>query len=203
MLKPVFIHEIKKEIQPKFTKLPDEVTYTRGDKLGPKHHWEMSGGLGGSVHILINKTDSHEILLATQVRVPILVKYPDTNGICYEAVAGLIDKYDEIADLASRVRLIASEEVHEEAGYKVAPEDLVALPAYLSNVGMGGSTAYPYYCEVTDADFIGQQLEDSEDIEILAIPYEELRYFLQTCTTTDATTRALILWFILEHQSEW
>ena len=200
-LKPVFIHEIKKNIQPKFMKLPDQITYTSGDKLGTKRYWEMQGGMD-TVHILINKTDSRELLFAKQVRPPVLVKHPETGGICTECCAGMVDCYEETAP-ELRPFKVAAAEIHEEMGYKVHIDDLAKLPTYISNVGLSGSTCYPFYCEVTDADFVGQNLTESEDIEVLAIPYEELRYFLQTCKTTDATTRLLIQYFILEYGNTW
>lgn len=203
MLEQVFIHEIKKEVPPKFMKLPDEITYTRGDKLGTKRYWEMSRGMD-TVHILINKTDSKEILLVKQVRPPVLVGHPETGGICIEACAGMVDKYPEMEDTPGcRAGLIAAEEVHEEMGYSIKSDKMQYLPTYFANVGLSSGMCYPFYCEVTDADFIGQALTPSEDIEVLAIPYEELQLFLQTCTTTDATTRQLIQWFIIEYGSTW
>jgi len=201
MLKGVFIHEIEFGVQPKFIKLPDKITYTRGDKLGIKRYWEMTNGMD-TVHILINKIDSKELLFAKQVRPPVLVKHPETDGICTEVCAGMMDKYPD-EDPEMRPKLIAREEVHEEMGYYIAVDRLQSLPTYLSNVGMSGSTCHPFYCEVTDADFIGTKFEESEDIETVAIPYEELRFFLQTCKTTDATTRQLVQWFILEYGSTW
>lgn len=199
MLKKVTITEALDGLQPKFIKLPTRLTYVReGD--APRF-WEAQTGMD-TVHILINKTDSKEILLAKQVRPPVLFKYPETGGICTECCAGMVDKHFETAPELRPLK-VAVEEVHEEMGYQVHIDDLMKLPTYLSNVGMSGSTCHPFYCEVTDEDYIGQKLEPSEDIEVLAIPYEELRFFLQTCKTTDATTRQLVQWFILEYGSTW
>lgn len=197
-LQNVNIIAVESGLDPVFIKKPDRITYQRdGDSPA---YWEMVNGMD-TVHILINKTDSQEILLAKQVRPPVLVRHPETGGICIECCAGMVDKYP-YSPPEVRIPRIASDEVHEEMGYDVYLDDLVALPTYLSNVGMSGSTCHPFYCEVTDEDFIGQKLEPSEDIEVVAIPYTELPAWLSTCTNTDATTRQLVQWFLLNRCSK-
>lgn len=198
-LKKVTIVEEIDGLQPQFMKLPTRLAYQRNG--GPVRYWEMQKGMD-TVHIVINKTDSRELLFTRQVRLPVLVSQPQTEGICVECCAGMVDCFYEVAPELRPLR-VAAAEVHEEMGYQVHIDDLQPLPTYLSNVGMSGSTCHPFYCEVTDADYIGQKLEPSEDIEVLAIPYEELRYFLQTELNTDATTRQLVQWFILEYGSTW
>ena len=194
-LKKVQIVEAVDGLQPQFMKLPTRLKYQREGE--DARFWEMSNG-HDTVHVLVNKVDSGEILLVKQIRPPVLHKHPDTQGIVFEACAGLIDKYEEYAQVPiRRARMVASEEVHEEVGYKVRFQDLVGLPTYMSNVGMSGGTCYPFYCEVTDADFIGQKLEPSEDIEVFHLKYNLVKAFLEQTTNTDATTRNLLQWFLI------
>lgn len=192
-LKSVRIEEVLTNTNPRFVKT-QALKYTREGQ--PTKTWEMTVG-HDTVHVLINKTDSQEILLVKQVRPPVLYRSPETCGEVIEACAGLVDKYSELESTPSeRARMVAAEEVHEEVGYSIEPNKLLTLPTYYGNVGMSGITCNPFYCEVTDEDYVGQKLEPSEDIEVFPVAYEDLKVFVENTTNTDATTRALVQWFI-------
>lgn len=195
MLKKVEITGIRENKTPKFLKT-QLVEYKReGDKPGT---WEMSL-FPDTVHILVRNTDMDELLLVQQVRVPARVRGNHVSTI--EACAGIIDKYPELANQPSqRASLIAIEEVREELGYSIDVERLEVLPTYISGTGSSGGTCHPFYCEVTNEDFKGQQLEESEDIEIVVIPCKDARKFLTEFTNTDATTRSLVQWFLLNKE---
>lgn len=194
MLKKVTINSVTPNTSPKFVKT-QALTYTR--EGSPEKTWEMIIQ-HDSVHILVNKVDSKELLLVKQIRPPVLHKYPSSKGVVIEACAGIIDKYPDLHENPEiRAALIAEEEVHEELGYKI-PDTAVlrSLPPYLSSVGTAGNMCYPFYCEVTDSMFVGQQLESSEDIEVLHIPHDNIKSML-TINHTDATTRYLLQWFLI------
>ena len=149
MLKPVFIHGTTQNDNPKFIKT-ETVTYTVGDKLGTKQRWERIKS-HDSVNILVNKTDTKELLLVKRVRIPVLVNNPDTDASVIECCAGIIDKYKYLDKVPKRrAWTIAVDEVREELGYKLDPYHLMDLPQFFSSVGSSGSTCYPFYCEVTD-----------------------------------------------------
>lgn len=196
MLEPVFIHKVTPNDNPKFVKT-EAIHYTRGSKLAKTAVWERIVS-HDTVHILVNNIDTKELLLVKQVRLPVLAKGNHVDGVTIEACAGIIDKYLSVyTSPLNRAQLIAIDEVREELGYLTVSTRLTKLPLYINSTGGSAATAYPFYCEVTDADYLGQQLEDSEDIAVLALPYSEVKEFLANTTNTDASTRYLLQWFLL------
>jgi len=193
---PVFIHGSEPLTNGKFVKT-NLITYVTGDKFGPKQQWEAIE-FPDSVHILVNNTETEELLLVKQVRIPVLVNNPDTTGEVIECAAGIIDGYHE-HNPEMQAKLIAVDEIKQELGYSVTDEHLRALPPFLSSVGMSGNTCHPFFCEVTNAHFTGQELQANEDIEVVRIAYEDVYEFLRTVQNTDATTRMLVQWFMLEN----
>lgn len=191
-MKPVFIHNIEPISNPRFIQT-ESVTYTACNKLGPKQTWERIKSLN-TVHILINKTDSKELLLVKQVRIPVLVNNLDTDGVVIECCAGLIDKYPDMPH-NERIKQIAIEEVIEETGYR--PISIKFLRSYYTSVGSSGNTCNMFYAEVNDSTYVGQQLEPTEDIEVLNVPYNRLPLFLESTPNLDITTTMMMQWFIL------
>ncbi len=194
-LKPVFIHKQEPLTQPKFlTRSATAVSYTRGDKLGRQHIWEV-GRSHGSVHILVNNTDTKELILVKQVRIPVLINQPNIhNGEVIECCAGLCDMVDVPECMIARI------ELHEELGYNIDVERIEELPPYLASVGTTCGKCYPYYCEVTNADFVGQALGKDEDIVAFPLPYNDIKVFLENTVNTDATTRMLLQWWLLNKE---
>ena len=202
-LKPVFIHSTEKLTEPKFlTKNANLVTYTRGDKLGNKHQWEVGKGFD-SVHILINDTGSKELILVQQVRVPALINLPGvTDGICTEACAGLVDKYEGQSENI-RTQRIAWEEVREELGYKLSsPLALTPIYKLLSAVGTKASMTHLFYCEVTSEHFVGQDLGKDEDIIELRVQYNKVQNFILESNNLDSTTVTLLQWWLLNKKEK-
>jgi len=172
----------------------DEVTYTRN---GKQHKWIMSPG-HDTVHILVYNTDTDKLLLVQQLRIPVLVNSPTNSATTVETCAGLIDKYESYAPTPNRrARMVAIEEVQEELGYRVNLDDLLQLPPYIGSTGGSGNTCHPFYCEVTDDQFVGQQLGEHEDIEVYELSPEQVNWFLLAQSNTDATTRYLLQWWLL------
>jgi 8-oxo-dGTP pyrophosphatase MutT (NUDIX family) len=172
----------------------EHIHYTVPDKENEQFIWEAINN-HDTVHILVYNKDTDKLLLTKQTRIPSL-----RRGIrfCIEACAGIIDKYEDYEDTPHRrARMIAADEIQEELGYKISPiNDLEALPKYIGSTGTSGSTCYPFYCQVTDEQFTGQQLKDNEDIEIFEISPCEIKVFLENTTNIDATTRYLLYWWL-------
>jgi len=189
MLDTIYIHSTTKVDEPKFIKPPQLVTFTRGDKLGTKQSWEVQDDPHDSVHILVNKTDTQEILLVQQYRIPTMINSEVTKPVT-ECCAGLVD-----SDLLPIQ--IAYAEVQEELGYKVRPNTMQPIGSMLSSVGTVGSMTFQLYCEVTEEDFTGQDLGPGEDIEVYSIPYADIKDFLEHTIHTDPVTKYLLQWFLL------
>ena len=202
-MKKVFIHDISDTTEHKFVKPAKLAKYTVGNKFGKTHFWELMTEPKDTVHVLVLDTSSSSILLVKQVRIPVLVNQPNIeNGEVIEACAGIIDKYanDGLSDL-DRARAIAVDEVHEELGYQINSSMLNTLPYMLSNVGMIGSINYPFFCTVDDSLFVGQSLQDGEDIDIIKLDASKasILTFLSTENRTDAITKYLLQWFLINY----
>lgn len=189
MLKKVTLTTVRDLAVPHFIK-PKLVEYTREGITG---FWECVE-IFNSVHILVSKTDSKELLLVKQVRIPVLANNPGTSGEVIEACAGIIDKYPDLP-IEERVKLIAIEEVSEELGYQISEVTPLFQPK--SSVGLAGGNQYMFYAEVTDEMFVDQSLEPDEDIEVTAIPFNEAQNFVGSSSNTDATTLLLLHWWLL------
>ena len=172
----------------------DKVTYTRE---GISNQW-LKTKSHNTVHILVKNIDTNELLLVKQTRIPVLVEQPETHGVTYEATAGIIDCFEDFSDYPQQqATLVAREEIREELGYEVHLEELVVLPKYIGSAGGSGSTCYPFYCEVTNDQFVGQHLGEDEDIEVFSIQPHKLQAFLKNTTNIDATTRYLLYWYLV------
>ncbi|KAL3321189.1 Nudix hydrolase 14, chloroplastic [Cichlidogyrus casuarinus] len=92
-------------------------------------------------------------------------------GYTLELCAGLVDKDKPLAQ-------VAAEEVHEECGYKVKPEDLKLLACGRQNVGLLGGRMSVFFCEVTD-DMLDNQAggglqHEGEFIEVVYLPVSQV-----------------------------
>lgn len=182
MLKPVTIIKVEPCPTPHFS----IIELVTAERDGQEIKWEMSAG-HDTVHIAVFNTTTQKLLYVKQIRIPVLVKDPLTGGAVVECCAGLIDKKDK------SINQIALEEVEEELGFVVQPENLHFFSSLKSSVGKAGITSHMFWAEVSDEDrvFGGGGL-DSEDIEIVEIDVGEASRFISG-VTTDATTVALTL----------
>ncbi len=187
MLKKVKLHNIQPQPNPEFLQ-PNVVHYSRE---GQDSLWEIIKS-HDTVHILIDNIDTQELVFVKQVRIPVLVNNPRTDGAVVECCAGIIDKYPELATHHPKERAlqIAQEEIREELGYAVELDDIVPIKQLKSSVGMSGTTAHLFYATVEESDYIGQQLSMFEDIEVVKVPYANVEEFINDATT-DATTMFL------------
>ena len=157
---------------------------------GREIFWEMEKG-HNSVHVLVDNIEDEFIEVVAQVRVPVKVNFPETEGVCIEACAGLVDKDASIIQ-------IAKEELEEEMGYDVPLENIIPVRRYCSNVGKSGGIVHTFRTEVQNSmkTSEGGGLE-SEDIAIVRIPYDEVTDYIQRNgkyaeVFTDATTLFLM-----------
>jgi UDP-sugar diphosphatase len=136
---------------------PKLATYTQD---GIDKTWEIVE-VNDSVAILIFDKSKEKFILVKQFRPALFPK--DGKGITLELCAGIVDKDLTLAE-------IASEEVFEECGYKVAPESLKKINSFYTAVGFAASHQSLFYVEVDESMKISQGGGiDAEKIEIVEV----------------------------------
>ena len=148
-----------------------------------------------SVHVLVYNRDTDRILLVSQPRIPVIVNHPEITAV-YECCAGIIDKYHDL-ELKEQVVKIAIDEVREELGYAIESSDLIIYPSLFSSVGSSGASVHLLYAEITNDQYVGQQLEPHEYIETYELHADNVFHFLNTNMHTDATTKFLLAQWLL------
>lgn len=187
MLKPVEIISITPNDTPKFVK----TQFVKAKRPDREFGWEMIKSHDSAHAMVYNKT-TDEILLVKQVRIPVLVNNPGTNGQVYEACAGLVDKDIPINE-------IVREEILEELGYDIPVEKIEFIKTLKSSVGTVGTNAHTFYAEITEDERVndGGGLE-TEDIEVVRIPATEITEWMYNSeTTTDAITMFLVHYYLV------
>ncbi len=157
--------------------------------------WEMVEA-HNSIHIMVDNTQTKELLFVKQVRIPVLINNPETDGKVMETCAGLIDKDKTVIQ-------IAKEEVLEEMGYDIPLENIMPLRRLMSSVGTKGGYTECFTATVDESMKVsaGGGLKD-EDIEVVRIPYSDALEFVYAKgkyaqVMTDSTTAMLVLdWFL-------
>ena len=191
MLEPVKILDTYEDGVQKFIKHKSVLYQRKGTKIA---EWEMINA-HNTVHIIVDNTTTQELLFVKQVRIPVLVNNPDTDGTVIECCAGIIDKYVDTPPL-TRALLIAQDEIKEELGYSIKLIDIKPIKLLKASVGMTGTTAHLFSAKVTNQEYTGQQLSSLEDIEVIKVSYDKVLEFLEH-STTDATTMFLAHWWLL------
>ena len=182
-LKKVSIVDESSNTAPKFIK-SKMLTYVReGDE---PRQWEMIQS-HDSVHVMVFNLTTQSFLMVKQVRIPVLVNNPSTDGTVIEACAGLVDKDIPLSE-------IVQEEILEELGYDVPTTQLDYIASPKTSVGTAGTTTHMYYAEVMEDQKIhdGGGLE-SEDIETVSLPLSEVSNFLVSGEVTDEKTMFLLM----------
>ncbi len=169
---------------------PIDVHYQREGQ--PVKVWEMVKS-SDSVHILVNNTDTGELLFVKQIRIPVLVNDPITEGKLIECCAGIIDDFHEHPGLVGAGK-IATQEIREELGYH-AVEKLQFIRELKSSVGHTGSNIFMFYAEVKEKDFKGKQLLPDEDIHTIKVPYKDVKSYIEQAVT-DTSTAYLVGWWL-------
>lgn len=182
-MKPVIIKSSEQNNNPQFIKTK-KIIFERD---GKEFAWEMVER-HDSVHILVNNTETKELIMVKQVRIPVLVNDNSQNGEVYEMCAGLVDKDKDSFQ-------ISKEEIEEEMGYCVDKEKIEYIRCLKSGVGSSGNNSHAFYVEVNESEKVseGGGLED-EDIEVIRIKYEDLNDFITGEVHTDAMTMFLVMY---------
>jgi UDP-sugar diphosphatase len=166
------------------------ITFTRD---GKEFTWEKLT-THDSVHVLIVNTDNEEVLIVKQIRIPILVNDDSQQGEMHEICAGLVDK-------DAPLEQITKEEILEEVGYNVPLERITHIRNVKGGAGRSGHESYLYYTLVNNAMKVseGGGLEN-EDIEVVSIPYTEIKDFLNGGLHTDTVTLYLLAHFLINKE---
>lgn len=187
MLKDVKILREEENSSPVYVK----TKLVTAERDGKEFKWEVIES-HDSVHVLVNNTETRELMFVSQVRVPVLLK--DGSGVTIECCAGLVDKDADVVQ-------IAKEEILEELGYDVSIDEITPFRTYRSSVGTQGSTCYTFFADVDESMKVSEGGGlDNEDIEVVRIPYDDVLDFLYNFKNTDATTLMLVnTWFFLRY----
>ena len=146
---------------------PKRIFYT---ECGAEKSWDVVDS-HDSVSVLLYHKERESFLIVKQFRPAVYLK--NNDGYTYELCAGIIDK--EGKSLAE----IASEEILEECGYKIAPHALKPVTTFFSSVGIAGSRQSLFYAQIEQSmrENEGGGI-DSERIELVYVPLDEARAFM-------------------------
>lgn len=124
-----------------------------------------------SVAILLYHTEKKAFLTVKQFRPAVYLQHPQ-HRITYELCAGIVDKQLTLEE-------IAREEIDEECGYTVAPEQLVKISSFFNNVGVTGCQQHLFYALIDEGMRVhaGGGVRE-EQILLEFIPLAQAREFL-------------------------
>jgi len=133
---------------------------------GREKKWEIIKS-SDSVAILIYNKSNDSFVCVRQFRAPVFLNNK-TNGVTLELCAGILDK-----DLS--LEEIASEEILEETGFKVAANEIEKITSFYTSVGSSGAKQHLYYCEVDNSKRVssGGGVEGEELIEVVEVPVDK------------------------------
>lgn len=154
---------------------------------GIEKNWEIVKA-HDSVAILIYHTERESFILVKQFRPAVYLHNDD--GMTIELCAGIVDK-----DLT--LQEIAQEEIEEECGYRVPPENMERITAFYTSVGFAGSQQTLYYAQVNaDMKISEGGGIDHEMIEVIEMSLAEARAFIydETIAKTPGLMFAF-MWF--------
>jgi UDP-sugar diphosphatase len=136
---------------------------------GESRDWEIVKA-SDSVAILLYNTDSDSFVCVKQFRPPVYFRDSSTNGVTLELCAGILDK-----DLS--LEETASEEILEECGFRIAPQDLEKITSFYTSVGFAGAKQHLYFAKVNEACRVseGGGVAGEEMIEVVEIPLKEVK----------------------------
>ncbi|MDU7693120.1 MAG: NUDIX domain-containing protein [Helicobacter sp.] len=158
--------------------------YIRAKKLdfienGTRKTWEILSGFD-SVCILLFDTTKQAFVIVKQFRPAVFLKQNDafahTNdfkdmdfelGYTYELCAGLLDKPKSLHETAA-------EEVLEECGYEISPNELHYIGKFFGSTSLNGSINHIFFAEVNEEKRknTGGGV-DGEVIDIIYVPLHE------------------------------
>lgn len=136
---------------------------------GREKRWDMVDA-HNSVAILLYHKEFDAFVFVKQFRPAIYLK--NNDGFTYELCAGLVDKEKPLAQ-------IALEEIEEETGYGVAPQNLHKITSFYTAVGLAGGQQTLYYAELDESMRLHQGGGiEMEEIEVIYVPRQKAKAFL-------------------------
>lgn len=159
--------------------------YQKEDGSWETQHREAYDRGNGAVILLFNK-QQQTIILTRQFRMPTYVN-GNVDGMMIEACAGILEK----GNAEETIRM----EVEEETGYKID----VVQKIFESYMSPGSVTeilyffigAYEAKMKVSDG---GGAADETENIEVLEMPFKEAMDLFKTGVIKDAKTIMLLQW---------
>ncbi|MBI1183657.1 NUDIX domain-containing protein [bacterium] len=142
-----------------------------------------------AVAVLVKNTESNTFYFVQQLRA---CKYTEQNPTTIEAVAGMLEKGEDIFETARR-------ECLEEVGFRV--RDLVYWGVTLSAPGIITEKMHFFYTEVTNQDRIasgGGLDEEHENIKVIELSEDEIWRRLKAAEWDDSKTVLLVQRYFLE-----
>ncbi|BCL78316.1 ADP-ribose diphosphatase [Ktedonobacteria bacterium brp13] len=148
---------------------------------------------GDSAAAIIVNSEQKKVLLTNQFRYPAYSKDAD-SGWVQEVVAGVIDEGEQPEETIRR-------EIQEEIGYTV--HELTPIATFFVSPGGTSERVFLYYAEVDEADRTSQGgglISENEDIQLVALSFDELWQQLRAGTLVDAKTLIAAQWLLLRIQ---
>jgi len=136
--------------------------------------------------VLLFHQEKDAFLLVKQFRPPVYM-CDRSKEFTYELCAGILDK-----DIS--LKEIASEEIDEECGYRVAANELEKITSFYTNVGVSGAKQHLFFAQIDESKKIhnGGGIHD-EDIELEFLPLAKAKEFIYD--ETKAKTPGLMFAF--------
>jgi ADP-ribose pyrophosphatase len=148
---------------------------------------------GDSAAAIIVNSEQKKVLLTKQFRYPAYGKDADSGWI-QEVVAGVIDEGEQPEETIRR-------EIQEEIGYTV--HELTPIATFFVSPGGTSERVFLYYAEVDEADRTSQGgglISENEDIQLVALSFDELWQQLRAGILVDAKTLIAAQWLQLRIQ---
>ena len=159
--------------------------YQREDGTWEKQHREAYDRGNGAVILLYNRK-KQTVILTRQFRMPTYVNGND-NGMMVEACAGILEK----GNAEETIKM----EVEEETGYKIDKVEKI-FESYMSP-GSVTEILYFFIGEYQDKMKVsegGGAKDETENIEVLEIPFLEALQWFKNGKIKDAKTIMLLQW---------
>lgn len=118
-----------------------------------------------------------KILLVKQYRISV-------DKIIYEVPAGMIEHDENPKDAALR-------ELEEETGYRA--KNIEYLTEFYSSPGFCTEKLSIFYAK--DLEFVGQNLDEGENLEVVEMPLEEVMSMIESGEIMDGKTISSILFY--------
>ena len=138
---------------------------------------------GGSV-IILPILDDGRIVMIKNYRFSV-------DEVLWELPAGTLDAGEEIITCAKR-------EIIEETGYEAAKVE--PLHQFYPAPGMTNEEMHAYLA--TGLKHVGQDLDDTEDIEVAPLSCDEIIQKIESHEIVDGKTIAMLLYYIMFHADE-